>query len=555
MAEENNRPVTCCPQDVLKKVCPDAKVEGMDADGNMVTGAAAETVWLVPCDEIESISQVLKEKAGMDFLRDLMGTDEGEGRTGVYYFMERTSDGVNIILKAVAQEWMPSVTAVWQAALLKEREVYDFFGLKFLNHPDMRRLFLREDWHGWPLRKDYIPDERDDAPGNEKNTDVTVCFRKKPNGDVEAEHNVLFEDGDFVVNIGPQHPSTHGVLRMRTAIEGETVKKVDPILGYIHRGIEKLSEKRDYRQALAMTDRLDYLSAHHNRHALCLCVEKAAGIEVPERAQCIRTMMDELQRINSHLLFYSCLAMDMGALTPFFYGFREREMILEILEETTGGRLIQNYYKYGGVQADIQPDFLEKVRAFTKRMRDVIKDYDNILTKNVIAQNRLMSVGFLSKEDAISIGTTGGTGRATGWANDVRKRHPYAWYDRVDFEEVVYSHGDSFDRYKVRMDEILVSCDILDQLADMMPEGAFCAKTPAIIKLPAGVYTAAVEASRGEFGVCIVSDGGKSPVRIHFRSTGLPLVQAMDTVCRGGKIADLVAIGGTLDFVIPDIDR
>ena len=545
------------PETVIRKVCPQARLIGSETEttDKETAQSAAEKIWEVTPESVAKVCLALRDEAGMDFLRDLMGTDEGDGKTGVYYFMERTADGVNVVLKAVTADWMPSVTGVWQAAMLKEREVYDFYGLRFLNHPDMRRLFLREDWHGYPLRKDYVMDERDEMPGNEYNADTTTCYTLNEKGEVIAEKRVVFGENDFVVNIGPQHPSTHGVLRMRTSIEGETVTKVDPILGYIHRGIEKLCEKRDYKQALAMTDRLDYLSAHQNRHALCLCVEKAAGIVVPERAQCIRTMMDELQRIDSHLLFFSCLAMDMGALTPFFYGFREREMILNIMEETTGGRLIQNYYRYGGVQADVQPDFLDKVRAFTKRMRSVIKDYNDILTSNVIAQNRLMGVGILTKEDAISIGTTGGTGRATGWANDVRKRHPYAWYDRVNFKEITYTHCDSFDRYKVRMDEILESCNILDQLADMMPEGPVCAKVPAIIKLPAGVYTASVEASRGEFGVCIVSDGGKTPARLHFRSTGLPLVQAMDTVCRDGKIADLIAIGGTLDFVIPDIDR
>lgn len=538
------------PEDVLKKFCPQAQAENMDNTNG------AECIWIIPCEEISSLCMKLKSEAGMDFLRDMMGTDEGNMLTGVYYFLERTTDGKTLTLKSTANEWMPTVSHIWQAALIKEREIFDFFGLKFIDHPDMRRLFLREDWRGYPLRKDYVPDPLDSELTDETNADTTTCYsRNEMTGQIEAQKRVIFDDNDFVVNIGPQHPSTHGVLRMRTSIEGETVKHVDPILGYIHRGIEKLAEQRNYRQTLALTDRLDYLSAHHNRHAMCLCVEKAMGIEVPPRAQCIRTMMDELQRINSHLLFYSCLAMDMGALTPFFYGFREREMILEIMEETTGGRLIQNYYKFGGVQADVQPNFIQKVKEFTSHMREVIKDYDNILTKNVIAQNRLMGVGLLSKEDAISIGTTGGTGRASGWANDVRKHHPYAWYDRVDFKEIVYSHCDSFDRYKVRMDEILESCHILDQLADMMPEGPVCSKTPAIIKLPAGVYTASVEASRGEFGVCIVSDGGKTPTRLHFRSTGLPLVQAMDTVCKGGKIADLIAIGGTLDFVIPDIDR
>lgn len=265
--------------------------------------------------------------------------------------------------------------------------------------------------------------------------------------------------------------------------------------------------------------------------------------------------MDELQRIDSHLLFYSCLVMDMGGLTPFFYGFREREMILDIFEETTGGRLIQNYNMIGGVQADIHPTFQQKVKDFIKHLRSVIQDYHNIFTSNVIADTRLKGVGVLSKEDAISLGCTGGTGRASGWANDVRKHHPYALYDKVNFKEIVYTEGDSFARYMVRMDEIMESCHIIEQLIDNIPEGEFRAKTKPIIKLPEGVFTSSVETSRGEFDVVLESHGDKVPYRLHYRSTGLPLVHAMDTVCRGAKIADLIAIGGTLDFVIPDIDR
>lgn len=390
---------------------------------------------------------------------------------------------------------------------------------------------------------------------NEENADVTDEYFLKPDGTICGRKNIVFDQKDFVVNIGPQHPSTHGVLRLRTSLEGEIISKVDPICGYIHRGIEKMNESLTYPQTLALTDRLDYLSAHQNRHALCMCIEQAMGLEIPERVQYIRTIMDELQRIDSHLLFYSCLVMDMGGLTPFFYGFREREMILDIFEETTGGRLIQNYNVIGGVQADLHPDFQKKVKEFIVHLRSVIKDYHDIFTGNVIATTRLKGVGLLSKEDAISLGATGGTGRASGWANDVRKHHPYAMYDKVDFKEILYTEGDSFARYMVRMDEIMESCHIIEQLIDNIPEGEFRVKTKPIIKLPEGNYSASVETSRGEFDVFLKSHGDKSPYRLHYRSTGLPLVHALDTVCRGNKIADLIAIGGTLDYVIPDIDR
>ena len=419
----------------------------------------------------------------------------------------------------------------------------------------MRRLYLREDWAGYPLRKDYDMDSNPLNMENEENADVTEEYDLRADGTIERRENVVFRPDDFIVNIGPQHPSTHGVLRMRTSLDGEMVKKIDPILGYIHRGIEKMNESLTYPQTLALTDCFDYMSAHQSRHALCMCIEQAAGIEVSERAQYIRTIMDELQRIDSHLLFYSCLAMDMGALTPFFYGFREREMILDIFEDTTGGRLIQNYNVIGGVQADLHPDFVRKTKEFIVHLRSIIHEYHDIFTKSVIARTRLKGVGLLSREDAISLGCTGGTGRASGWANDVRKHHPYAMYGKVDFKDISNTHGDAFDRYMVRMDVIMESCRIIEQLIDNVPEGEFRVKTKPVLKLPEGVFTASVEASRGEFGVFLISRGDKTPYRLHYRITGLPLVHAMDTVCRGGKIADLIAIGGTMDFVIPDIDR
>lgn len=494
----------------------------------------------------------------MDFLRDIVGMDWGES-LGALYYLESSVTYSRIVLKTATsdrdQAFLPSVCDLWKTAEIKEREVYDFFGIRFLNNPDMRRIFLREDWVGYPLRKDYDMNSNPLNMENEENADVTEEYFMNPDGTIDEHENTVFGKSEFVVNIGPQHPSTHGVLRMRTSLDGENIRKIDPILGYIHRGIEKMNESLTYPQTLALTDRLDYLSAHQNRHALCMCIEKAAGIEISERAQYIRTIMDELQRIDSHLLFYSCLVMDMGGLTPFFYGFREREMILDIFEETTGGRLIQNYNMIGGVQADIQPDFCKKVKEFIKHLYSVLPDYHNIFTGNVIAQTRLKGVGVLSREDAISLGATGGTGRASGWSNDVRKHHPYALYDKVEFKEITRTEGDSFARYMVRMDEILESCHIIEQLIDNIPEGEFKVKTKPIIKLPEGNFSASVETSRGEFDVMIESHGDKCPYRLHYRSTGMPLVHTMDTVCRGQKLADLIAIGGTLDFVIPDIDR
>lgn len=496
---------------------------------------------------------------GFDFLRSLTGVDWGEEGLGVVYHLENTTTGENIVLKTLTTDWktpqLLSVSDIWKGAEFNEREVYDYFGIRFLEHPDMRRLFLREDWVGHPLRKDYDESLNPLRMTNEETSDMTQHMEVMPDGSVIKHRDVLFDEDEYVINIGPQHPATHGVLRFRVSLEGETIKKLDAHCGYIHRGIEKMCESLTYPQTLALTDRLDYLSAHHNRHALCMCIEKALGIEVSERVQYIRTIMDELQRIDSHLLFYSCACMDLGALTAFFYGFRDREKILDIFEATTGGRLIQNYNTIGGVQADLAPDFVEKVKEFIAYMRPTLKEYHDVFTGNVIMQGRTKGVGVLSREDAISFGATGGTGRASGWACDVRKRHPYAAYDKVQFEEITFTEGDCFARYMVRMKEIEQSLNIIEQLIDNIPEGEIQVKTKPIIKIPEGTYYAAVEGSRGEFGVFIESKGDKYPYRMKFRSTGLPLVSAMDTLCKNAKIADLIAIGATVDYVVPDIDR
>ena len=511
--------------------------------------------------EPEKIHKALADlrAEGYDFLRSLTGMDWGEEGLGVVYHLEKTTTGENKVIKTITANRenpeLPSVCDLWKAAEFNEREAYDFFGIHFIGHPDMRRLYLREDWVGHPFRKDYDESLNPLRMTNETPDDTSHHYEELPDGSVIEKRDILFDEDEYIINIGPQHPATHGVLRFRVSLEGEIIKKLDVHCGYIHRGVEKMCESLTYPQTLALTDRLDYLGAHQNRHALCMCIEKAMGIEVSDRVQYIRTIMDELQRIDSHLLFFSCLCMDLGALTAFFYGFRDREKILDIFEATTGGRLIQNYNTIGGLQYDIAPDFVQKVKEFIAYLRPMLKEYHEVFTGNVIAHGRLDGVGILSREDAISFGATGGTGRASGWACDVRKRHPYAMYGKVDFKEIIRTEGDCFARYMVRMEEIMESMHIIEQLIDNIPEGPFQEKTKAIIKVPEGSYYAAVEGSRGEFGVFLESRGDKYPYRLKFRSTGLPLVSIMETVCRGAKIADLIAIGGTVDYVVPDIDR
>ena len=363
------------------------------------------------------------------------------------------------------------------------------------------------------------------------------------------------ESGELVINIGPQHPATHGVLHLVVTLDGETIKKVEPHLGYIHRSIEKMCESLSYRQFIYSTSRMDYLSAHINNHACAMCVEKGLQIEVPRRALIIRVLMDELTRIASHELWWGALGMDLGAFTPFFYAFREREVINDIMEETCGARLTMNYMVPGGVMFDLHPNFQQRVKDFITLFKSKIDEYDELVTGNIIFQNRMKGVGILSKEDAISYGCTGPVGRGSGLHCDIRKLHPYAVYNEVEFDEIIETAGDSFARYMVRIQEMKQSVRIIEQLIDQIPEGEFQAKTKAVLKLPKGEFYQRVETARGELGVYIVSEGGTTPYRIKFRSPGFSNLSALEHMSVGGKIGDLMATMGTLDLVIPDIDR
>ncbi len=363
------------------------------------------------------------------------------------------------------------------------------------------------------------------------------------------------ETGEFVINVGPQHPATHGVLHLVITLNGETILKVDPHLGYIHRSIEKMCESLTYRQFIYVTSRMDYLSSHINNHACALCVEKGLQVEVPARARVIRVLMDELTRIASHELWLGAMAMDLGAFTPFFHTFREREAINEIMEETCGARLTMNYMVPGGVMQDIHPNFQRKVKAFLEQFKRKIGEMDEIVTGNTIFQNRMKGVGIITPEDAVNFGCTGPVARGSGVHCDTRKRYPYEGYEELQFDEVLETGGDSFARYMVRIREMMQSVRIIEQLIDNIPEGDYQAKTKAVLKLPKGQFYQRVETARGQFGVYIVSEGGTTPYRIKFRSPGFSNLSILDHIARGSKIGDLVAMMGTLDLVIPDIDR
>ncbi len=362
---------------------------------------------------------------------------------------------------------------------------------------------------------------------------------------------------EYFVNMGPQHPISHGSLRFVARLDGETVKQVIPAPGYVHRGLEKMCEYLTYRQTIHLTDRMDYFSAFMGNWLIAKTVERAAGIEVSERAQYIRTILSELQRVQSHALWWAVLGMDMGAFTPFLYGFREREIISEIFEETAGARLTMNYVQPGGVMFDILPGFAEKVKTVSAYMHKMIEEYDTLLSGNVILQERLRNVGVLSPERALALGCTGPVLRASGVALDLRKVEPYGLYGQADFNVVVGSKGDSWDRYYVRIQEMRESLRIIDQLVDNIPEGPHNVSKPNVrIKLPEGMHYGQLETARGILGVTIVSDGKEAtPYRMRFRSPNYCNLWLITELAAGWRIADVIAILSSMDLVIPELDR
>ena len=536
-------------QDKISKLCPDATFE----EGEILLVKVADA-------QLHSLVKSLRDDLGFDYLVTIVGNDWKTSLGCVYYLTSTTTKQfVSVRVETTDRDnpMLHSIADLYRIAGIFEREVYDFYGIVFIGNPDMRRLFLSIDWVGYPLRKDYNMNEPQNAVSveNERQSDYTSTWVEQPDGKVEKKEVPVFAPDDFVVNIGPQHPATHGVLRFRTAVDGETIKKIDVYMGYIHRGVEKLSENLAYMQTLHFMDRLDYFSAHNYHHGLCLCIEKAAGIEVPERARVIRILMDELSRIASHCLFMGTFCMDLGATTMLFYTLRVREQILDIMEKTCGARMTFNYDCIGGVMADLDPDFVKDVHALLEVLPKNVAEYKKLFTGNVIAKNRMEGVGVLSREDAISFGITGPSGRASGWACDVRKTHPYSGYEKLDFEQVVRTEGDSMARFNNRLDEVMQSAHIIEQLIDNIPEGDYLAKVPKVLKLPVGHWFQVVEGCRGVFGVYLESDGSTKPYRLKLTTPSLNAAAVVDHITVGQKIADLITIGGSLDYIVPDMDR
>ncbi len=366
----------------------------------------------------------------------------------------------------------------------------------------------------------------------------------------------LFDTSELVLNMGPQHPSTHGVLRVILRLDGERVIDADLVIGYIHRGIEKLSENRDWTQIITLTDRMDYVAAATNNLGYCETVEKLMSLEVPRRARYIRTILAELQRMASHCLWLGTHAMDIGAMTVFLYALRERELILDLFEEYCGARLTYNAMRVGGLPLDIPPGWDRKVRAFCDIMASKVPEYEELLTNNRIWLERTRDIGVISGPDAIAIGLSGPPLRGSGVLRDVRKDEPYAAYDEFEFDIPLGSRGDTYDRYLVRMEEFRQSLRIVRQALDGLPEGPVMGKVPRLIKPPAGETYHAIESPKGELGFFIVADGkSMSPYRLRVRPPSFCNLQALRQLIRGHLVADVVALIGTIDIVLGEVDR
>ncbi|MBL7061322.1 MAG: NADH-quinone oxidoreductase subunit D [Dehalococcoidia bacterium] len=360
----------------------------------------------------------------------------------------------------------------------------------------------------------------------------------------------------FILNMGPQHPSTHGVLRLRVTLDGEVVTDVELVMGYLHRGIEKLGENRTYAQIIPLTDRLDYVASMTNNFAYVLAVEKLAGIEVPERAEYLRIIMAEMMRIANHLMAVGFFLNDLGAMmTPVLYMWREREKLLDLFEMVCGQRLTYNYMRIGGVSHDIPEEFLPALKRFVAEMPGFIDEYDRLLSQNEVLLARTKGVGILPKDTAINTAASGPVLRASDVKWDIRRADPYSIYDRFDFEIPVGTVGDCYDRYWVRMQEMRQSVRILEQAIAQLPEGEACAKVPQLLRPPVGEVYGHIEAPKGELGFHLVSDNSIAPYRFHIRAPTLINMTALKDMAIGWKVADLIIILGSIDVCLGEIDR
>lgn len=552
------------------------------------------TGYIVSPERLIDFATYTRDELGYDFLSSVTGVDYlADGKLEVVYHAYKTTGGPGIVYKTqVPREdsVVPSLYPVYPGVELQEREVYDLYGIRFNGHPDLRRILLWEGFYGHPMRKDwkeaYFEEEgkpfksrwpeghvsrAEDKNPFGKNVDFPAGFDPEkwtPDGDTALyagfgkltgrEEESGMETDELVVNLGPQHPSTHGVFRMVAKLSGETVVDLKLVMGYLHRNHEKIGERNTFLQNIPFTDRLDYFSSMSNNWGYVLAVEKLMGVKPPERAEYIRVMMAELTRISNHVAAIGFLLNEMGAyFTPILYAFEERELILDIFEAVAGSRMMCNYYRFGGVARDLPDGILEKIALLANdRLPRKIDELDAFLTNNEIIRNRAEGVGVLTAEQAIAYSAVGPVLRASGVPYDIRRAEPYGIYDRFEFDVAVRYHGDVYDRYLLRMDEIRQSIRILQQVVRTIPEGSIQEGKPQYqVRVPAGESYGRIEGPKGELGFYVVSNGKPNPYRYHVRAPSFINLTALPLMAKGNKIADAIIILGSIDIVMGETDR
>ncbi len=551
--------------------------------------------WVVDAAKLIDFATFARDELGYDMLSSLTGVDYlPEGKMEVVYHVYKTTGGPALVFKVqvprVDPVEVPSLISIWPGADLQEREAWDLFGIKFTGHPDLRRILMWEGFEGHPMRKDWKEAfyEEEVKPFKSRWPDGNHVYaeQKNPYGD-----NIMFTPGfdpekwaptdpeellyaslknyqtdvkdgiktdHVLVNLGPQHPSTHGVFRAVVMLDGETVVRLKPVLGYLHRNHEKIGERNTFLQNMPYTDRLDYFNSMSNNWGYALAVEKLMGITVPERAEYIRVIMAELSRIQNHLVLIGNLLNDLGAFfTPALYAFEERELILDVFEATAGSRMMCNYHRFGGVVRDIPPEALQKIKDLVfERLPRKIEEFDRLLTQNEVLVSRCKGISVLSSEDAIAYSMAGPMLRASGVPYDVRRADPYGIYERFEFDVAVRHNGDLMDRYLIRLDEARESIRILQQAVKQIPEGPVLSGKPQYqVRVPAGEAYGRVEGPKGELGFYVISTGKPTPWRYHVRAPSFINLTGLEKMCEGEKIADFVAILGAIDIVLGETDR